>query len=281
MKDSITSVWGGGSVSKCDKVTQIMLSRIINGAYRTGDRLPTENSLAEEFGVSRATIREAFKKLNMLSVVTIRQGDGMFVSKVDGGQTFAPLFSSLLFEHTSIEQLYDVRMWLEMAAVSMACGKTTQKNSEEILVLIREMDKAMANADPIRYADLDDRFHLHLFEMADNLALLSIFTTMRDIVKLYRVSTLSTVPHMRISNDRHRRILEALEAGDELAAVGLIRRHVEISKQQLLENMRGAMGASPGDGAEQPGTKQTAPARDEGEPAVCVVPRPAGNRRKG
>ena len=79
-------------VSKCDYVVEHLKDKIISGTYRDGDQLPTEPQLCEQYGVSRITIREALKKLNMMGLVDIRQGKGTFVKTVDLSVFMLPLF---------------------------------------------------------------------------------------------------------------------------------------------------------------------------------------------
>jgi DNA-binding FadR family transcriptional regulator len=227
----------GKTTSKCDMVAELVLMRILNDEYKTGERLPAENQLCEEFGVSRATIREAFKKLNMLNVISIHQGDGTFVEKLDAGILFRPLFSTLLLEKVNVEQIYDARIWLEVAAISMALKNKKPEDIRILRDIIRDMDEAVEVEDSVRYSALDNKLHMHIFKMADNLVLISVYEMMRDIIKLYRKKSLKTVPQMKISHKRHQAMLTAIEDGDDNVAIEMMRRHIEICKAQMLETL--------------------------------------------
>ncbi len=230
---------GNNGTSKCDMVAEAVLARILNGEYKVGERLPPENHLADEFHVSRATIREAFKKLNMLNVVSIRQGDGTFVERVDPGLLFRPLFSTLLFEHTNIRQLYEVRIWIEVFAMTIAVKKMTPEHLRELRKIVLDIDGALRNDDTRLYSELDHKLHSYIFAMTDNFALQSIYAMMRDILRLYRTRSLKTIMQMRISNKRHHSIIEALENGDDQVAIELMRRHIEVCYDQLIESIDG------------------------------------------
>ena len=63
-------------VSACESVVEHIKEQIINGKLKPGDRLPSEQRLSELLGVSRGTLREAIKKLQLMGVVAVRQGEG-------------------------------------------------------------------------------------------------------------------------------------------------------------------------------------------------------------
>jgi GntR family transcriptional repressor for pyruvate dehydrogenase complex len=218
-------------------VVNSILADIFNNVYKPGDRLPSEYQLTEEYGVSRATIREAFKKLNMLNVLSIRQGDGTFVEESNAGILFQPIFSKMIFERKNIEQLYEARVWLEVAALSIALKKITHDDIKKLRVMIVEMDEALQNENSSKFSALDNDMHQYIFKIAGNFVLSSVYGMMRDVFKIFRTRSLKTIPQMKISNKRHHMVLQALEEGDNAAAVELMRRHIEVCKQQTMESL--------------------------------------------
>lgn len=225
------------SLSKCDMVVNSILSDIFDNVYKPGDRLPSENQLTEEYGISRATIREAFKKLNMLNVVSIHQGDGTFVNETNAEILLQPIFSKMIFQKNNIIQLYDARVWLEVAAISMALPKMNKEDHNNLKDLIEEMDIALKNEDTANFSLLDNKMHQYFFGIAGNFVLSSVYGMMRDIFKLYRQRSLKTLPQMRVSNERHHMIIQAIINGDNKAAIELMRRHIEICRLQLMETI--------------------------------------------
>ena len=84
-------------MTKCDYVVEQLKESIISGEFKSGDQLPPEGALCEKFGVSRITVREALKKLNMMGLVEIKQGKGTFVKTVDLGLFMKQLFQLIYF----------------------------------------------------------------------------------------------------------------------------------------------------------------------------------------
>jgi DNA-binding GntR family transcriptional regulator len=81
--------------------------------------------------------------------------------------------------------------------------------------------------------------HQYIFKIAGNFLLSSVYGMMRNVFKIFRSRSLKTIPQMKISNKRHHMVLQALEEGDDAAAVELMRRHIEVCKQQTMESLEG------------------------------------------
>ena len=224
-------------VSKCDIVVNSILADIFHNVYKPGDRMPSEYQLTEEYGLSRATIREAFKKLNMLNVVSIHQGEGTFVKEPSAEILLQPIFSQMIFQKDNIVQLYDARIWLEVAAISMALPKMNQEDLDILKNMTDEMDKSLDGEDAANFSLYDNELHQFIFKIAGNFVLSSVYGMMRNIFKLYRTRSLKTIPQMRKSNKRHHMILEAIEAGDNTVAIELMRRHIEECRLQLMASL--------------------------------------------
>ena len=225
------------SISKCDRVVNSILTDIFDNVYKPGERLPSEYQLSEEYGLSRATIREAFKKLNMLNVISIHQGDGTFVEEANAEILLQPIFSKMIFQKENILQLYDARIWFEVAAITMALPKMSQEDIKFLKDLVEKMDQSLEIHDTANFSILDNEFHQYIFKIAGNFVLSSVYRMMRDIFKFYRKRSLKTMPQMRISNKRHHMILQAIETGDDVAAIELMRRHIEVCRLQLMETL--------------------------------------------
>ena len=123
-------------VTKCDFVMEQLKDMIITGVYKTGEKLPNEATLCENFGVSRITIREALKKLNMMGILDIRQGKGTFVKQVDLGLFMKPLYQLIDFEDVDIETIYSAREYVENGTARMAAQKRTEEDIERLMKLL-------------------------------------------------------------------------------------------------------------------------------------------------
>ena len=188
--------------------------RIVSGAWGPGDRLPKESELAAELGLSRNSLREAVRALSQLRVLEVRQGDGTYVSSLEPGLLLEStgFISHLLLGETEIE-LYEVRRILEAAAATLAAGRIDAGEKEELAQSLERMHGAGSVEELV---EADVAFHAVIAKAAGNAVLASLLAslstrTMR--IRLWHGRTADdALPETR---EEHRRIYEAIIAGDE------------------------------------------------------------------
>ena len=225
------------SKTKCDTVVDAMLSMIINGEYTQGQRLPSENVFMESFGVSRVTVREAFKKLNSMGVVTIRQGEGTFINRVDMSTLMKPLFSMIAFDRLSVSQIYDARLYIESGTAHLAALNRTDRELDDLKDLVGKMRKAVEENDGDRFSDLDAAFHLAIAEASGNDILLGTYITIKSILKGFIKRTNYSRETVRASLLFHAGIVEWIGAQKAEEAENVMKSHVEASKKSLLAQL--------------------------------------------
>ena len=133
--------------SKARPATEQAVAAIMNlltsGELGPGDRLPTERDLALGLGVSRSTVREAIRGLEMMRVLQVRHGEGIFVTSLD-----APLlleatgFALQLMRDHEVVDLLELRAILEGAAAGLASARMTDEQRRSLLQRLEELDAA-------------------------------------------------------------------------------------------------------------------------------------------
>ncbi|MGI6557475.1 MAG: FadR/GntR family transcriptional regulator [Limnochordia bacterium] len=206
-------------VSACESVVEHIKEQIINGKLKPGDRLPSEQRLSELLGVSRGTLREAIKKLQLMGVVAVRQGEGTFVTKVSPGEMMRTLSPMLLMDHTSILELIEARKIIEAETAYLCCLRASPVEIEEIEANLQ----AMIECSSLEHFDeLDIEFHMRLAKAAKNRVLFRILETLRDLLFAQIREVLKDPEGAARACKYHRLIFSALEGRDpELA-----RRHM-------------------------------------------------------
>jgi GntR family transcriptional repressor for pyruvate dehydrogenase complex len=222
---------------KGEFVVDEMVALIASGRLKPGDKLPSETILAENFGVSRVTIRESFKKLTMMGIVQIRHGEGTFVSKISLDSFMKPLFSLIAFEEKSIEEIYDARLFVESGIANLAAKNRTDSDLENINALKHTMTKAVENNELEQYSNLDTEFHICIGRASKNTILLSTYMTVNDIIKGYIGMTNKTYDIIIESMKEHNILIDAIIAKQyELAGI-VMKEHILASKTRLLKNL--------------------------------------------
>lgn len=224
--------------TKCDQIVEEMLSKILKGEYKQNEVLPPESYFVDYFGVSRVTIRESFKKLNTLGVVTIRQGRGTVVNRVSLGTLMKPLYSAIVFDEYNAEQIYDVRIILESGIAWLAAFHSTDEDAEVLRRLTVEMDNAYKRRDNAAFTKLDIQFHETIVEIANNEVLKTMYQTISDIIGGYiekiNVISLDIVGRSAIS---HHEISDAIIAHNSAEARMCMEKHIELIKKDTLQRI--------------------------------------------
>lgn len=209
-----------------DQVAATLETEIRAGRLAEGEKLPTEQSLVQQFGVSRTVVREAISRLRSLGLVDARQGSGMFVIKPD--------FEPLQFDpqtSASIEavlQIVEVRRALEAEVADLAAQRRQPADVTAIRRALLAIDEAVAaGRDGVPE---DVAFHRAIAQAAGNPFLIRTLDYLSQFLQdATRVTRANEARNARFSAEvlqEHQALLAAIEAGDPPAARAAAARHM-------------------------------------------------------
>lgn len=215
---------------------QQVLARIeqdlLDGLIDVGGRLPSERALAERYGVSRASVREAIKVLEAMGIIRTNVGSGPDAGAVVISDPSAPIGAALRWHlasrHLPADDLVDARVLIESWAVRSA-GDNPQSPK---LSVARELLQAMEDSELVaeQFLDLDIRFHVALADAAGNSVISTIMAAMRRGVQTYVTEAVHRLADWPTMADRlrreHARVLDAVERGDGGSAQRAITAHI-------------------------------------------------------
>lgn len=192
---------------------------IFNGTLASGsDHL--ESELADRLGLSRTPVREALLVLEGQGLVDVRPRKGARIRPVSPND---------------MAEIYDVLTELESLAARHAAEAGHDAAAlKQLAHSIDAMDHALRNEDRAAWAKADDAFHTELVRLGQNARIETIVQMMADQVRRARLVTLHMRPAPVQSNDDHRRVLNAIAAGDPDTAARLHRTHRETAKTTLI-----------------------------------------------
>jgi len=232
-----------------DIVSQIQ-GLLERGTLRPGDQLPAERQLAEQFAVSRASVREALRSLELLGVVETRAGGGTFVRQARPEDLARPLSALMARGHT-LADVIEVRGLIEPAIAARAAERITDEELGELRsTLALQQAKVAAGAS---YAEEDSRFHELIGHAARNELLTTMLGVIWEVLRTSRGQWLQTYARAHASVDAHQRILQALEARDPEAARAVAAEHIRAVGEGILK-LLAEDGLNAQDG---PGTRTT------------------------
>jgi GntR family transcriptional repressor for pyruvate dehydrogenase complex len=202
------------------------------GELRPGDQLPPERVLAEQFQVSRASVREALRSLELLGIVETRAGGGTFVRRAAPDDVARPL-SSLISRGHTMRDVIEVRGLIEPALAALAAERITDEQLAELgEILSAQQAKVRAGAP---YGEEDARFHELIGQAARNELLVTMLAVIWDVLRSSREQWLQSNARAHASLDAHRRILAALRSRDVEAARAASAEHIHEVGQRILK----------------------------------------------
>ncbi len=224
---------------------------IVSGQYPAGAKLPREQDLAAQLGLSRNSLREAVRALTLIGVLDARVGDGTYVTSLDAGVLLEGLgFVGELLEGPTLIEAHQVRRILEPVATAMATSRLTEDDFAALETCLRAMDEATSVS---AFIDADMEFHRIIVDAAGNATLASLiqgFSGSTIRARLWR--TITEHDAAEITKQRHHDIYAALRAGDseqasaaDLVHLADVERWLEwVSQERQFGTRAGSEGAA-------------------------------------
>lgn len=203
------------------RVQAAIENMIMNGELRGGDRV-NEIALSEKFGTSRGPLREACRALAQEGLLVAIPNRGVFVRELDLREAL---------------EVYDIRSALDELMGRLIAEQATETQIATLFELVDKMDRAAATRDLESYYPTNLEFHNALLAFANNRRLERLYRSLIKELHLFRRKGLLQSGSMRISNEEHRQIVEAIASRDPILAGVSMKSHVLAAKQRLLAAM--------------------------------------------
>lgn len=223
-----------GRVKVYEAVAQQIQQRILED-LRPGDALPPERELVRMFGVSRSSVRDAIRKLELLGLVEPRQGAGTVVREPSADVLSAPLTGVLLQKRKVIAELLDFRRMLEPPLTRRAAQHASRQQISRMEEILRRQE-AKLDSGKIGIEE-DSEFHYCIAKAAGSDLALKVIDILMDLLRRTRERSLQTEGRQQKSLAGHRQILAALKQGDGAGAESAMRRHLSEIQKIVLQKL--------------------------------------------
>lgn len=207
-----------------DIVIQIR-GMIDRGELTPGDRLPPERKLAEMFGVSRNTVREAIKALAEKGVLESRQGAGTYVRELDGDDFANTFAGAIMRRRPELRDVFEVRKLIEPEIAAMAANNASPSQIGRMEAIVVEQERALASGEPGRA--YDQELHELLAAASGNEVMRAMVVALHDEFTESRSEGLQSRERQEASLAAHREIVDAVSAGLVMKAERAMRTHLE------------------------------------------------------
>ncbi|MBB5215919.1 FadR/GntR family transcriptional regulator [Parapusillimonas granuli] len=211
-------------VTVVKNIAQQLQARIQRKDWAATGKLPGQRQLAEEMGVSRASLREAITMLEGLGLLRSEAGRGVFIAE-PGEAGLGSAYGRWPFQgRYPLRDVYLVRAQLEELAAMLAASVVTESGLERLRDTVRLMQAAADVGDLVSMAEGDHAFHACMFELAGSPLLLDILAGIEDVVEGSRQVAFANPARVNEPIHEHMLIIEALATGSPEKA-GLAMRH--------------------------------------------------------
>jgi GntR family transcriptional repressor for pyruvate dehydrogenase complex len=245
------------TVLRAPKTAELIASyvrgQIVRGELNTGDALPSETVLMEMFGVSRPTLREAFRILEAESLINVRRGARGGARVVSPDLAVAARYAGLLLQvsGTTIADVYEARMVIEPAAAGLLAIRRSQQDLDDLdaclqrLADLVESDEHFKDADA--WSQAAQEFHDLVLERAGNRTLAVQAGVLREVVAMHLSTVVMRIFDHPDTQDQFRKLIRSyrklvvlLDARDAEGAERHWRTHMEVAGRRLLGDDIGA-----------------------------------------
>ena len=209
---------------------------IVAGELAPGSRLPKEEILAGQLGLSRNSLREAVRALTAMRILITRQGDGTYVSSLEPHMMLESLsFAADVSQGATALQLLQVRRLLEPQATGLAAPLLKEQDLQELRNIL---DRSRTVTTVEEFVAHDIAFHLRIVEAVGNPVLsmlLQVLSTRTQRVRIVRGSR--TRDALDNAHRDHEQILDALRSRDALLAASAATVHITAVEQWLATSL--------------------------------------------
>ncbi len=214
-------------VNLYESIADNLEQMILNDSSQIGQRLPSEQTLAENFGVSRNVVRESLKILKERHLVSLKTGEGAYIEKPDNRSLTELLNRIILLDNVEHSAVMEVRRIIE----TEACRLAAERNEPEAFDVLDEINASMMKykGDIEKRISLDIQFHITIAKLSHN-PLLELFAqSMANL--LAPILRTALIPEGGNENgiEFHKQIIATLRSQDGEKAEKLMRQHLEES----------------------------------------------------
>lgn len=222
-------------------------SQLMEGVWKVGERLPSENELCTILGVSRVTVRAAIQQLEILGLVETKHGGGNFVkdfSTINALDAFHPLIQ--ISQNQDILTILEYRKIVEKGTIGLVVPGITPKDIESLEETYSTMVALANTGKSVEQAAADHLFHYRLALMTKNPIITKVYEIINVILSAAMVEIVDLLG-TDLGLRYHRQLIDALKTGDKALCESLMEAHIEETMQRITKRTEAAPRKKSGD----------------------------------
>lgn len=221
------------------KVIEQIKDMLYEGTLNKGDKLPSERQMAEGLEISRSSVREALKELEIMGLIESRPGEGNFIKENFEDILFEPFSTMFLIKESSTKEILELREIIEKGNVSLAAKRITDEELKELKDIL---DKAEKSNSEDELVDLDVLFHYKIALASKNFLLQSILNAISSLIESSIQDTRKNILiediHKEIIKKQHNNIYEALKNRDKINSEKAMTIHLNYVNSEMEKSIK-------------------------------------------
>ncbi|WP_426350824.1 FadR/GntR family transcriptional regulator [Alloiococcus sp. CFN-8] len=219
-----------------DQVVDQIKELIFERSIKKGDKLPTERALAEQLKVSRTSVREALRALEIIGLIESRQGAGNYIKSDFQGGLFQPLSTMFILNEGKTRDIMEFREMLEIQMVTLAAERAVEQDIRELREILKELKESDEEWESTW---LDKQFHYKIAMASDNILIINILQVLSQLIDEFIMDARKSIFEAEHTWSNliihHERILKAIENKDVDGAYKAMKAHFDLIREHFKE----------------------------------------------
>lgn len=216
-----------------NEVLDQIKDQIISGEWAPGTKIPGEIELTQMFGVSRISVREAIHRLVGMGVLTVRRGEGTFVTEMLPQEYFNSLLPMLMIEGASLLEILEFRAIIEIQSARLAALRADEEDIKRMEEILKRMEQNQNDFGKFALEDLN--FHTAIALATRNKVLIKVNAIIHDMLKT-AMEEIVNVSGSKGGLYYHSRLLEAIRNRDDKTAAEIMQVHIDVTIERIRNN---------------------------------------------
>lgn len=215
-----------------DQVIEVIKDKIKRGKIKKGDKLPSEREMAESLGLSRASVREALRALEVIGLIESIQGAGNYIRTNFDNSLIEPLSLMFMLQESSVKEMYDLRETLELQCVKLSARYIEENELGLLTAILNRMYLAKTEEESL---ELDIEFHYLIAKTSRNMLLINVLEVLSQLMDEFIRKSRMQILHEGNTRENlleiHENLLRALKCREEVKASQAMKEHFDLIRK--------------------------------------------------
>lgn len=220
-----------------DQIIDAIKKFILEENFKVGDKFYSENQLTQKLNVSRSSVREAVRMLEVKGLVTVKQGKGIYITDVHG-DSYEAFREWMRNNESALCEHFEVRLMIDPKAAGCSAEKAEEAEIKEMENILERFISYSKIKNMTNLIKADEEFHKVLAKSTKNRTLYMLMKTMTESLSEGWITSLNIPGRIEKTIIEHRNIIEAIKSRNVENAENAMRTHIDNALHDIKESIR-------------------------------------------